>query len=140
MIVAVIDGMGGGIGAQIVTQLRQELPLDVEILALGTNAVATDRMMKARASRGASGENAIRVSIGQADFILAPIGVVVPDSLMGEVTPAIAEAIAGAPGQKLLLPINQPHFQIVGIEWKALTKQISAAIQVIRQALEDEEV
>jgi hypothetical protein len=137
MIVAVIDGMGGGIGAQIVTQLRQELPLDVEIMALGTNAVATDRMMKARASRGASGENAIRVSIGQADFILAPIGVVVPDSLMGEVTPAIAEAIAGAPGQKLLLPINQPHFQIVGIEWKALTKQISAAIQVIRQALED---
>jgi hypothetical protein len=140
MIVAVIDGMGGGIGAQIVTQLRQELPLDVEILALGTNAVATDRMMKARASRGASGENAIRVSIGQADFILAPIGVVVPNSLMGEVTPAIAEAIAGAPGQKLLLPINQPHFQIVGIEWKALTKQISAAIQVIRQALEEEEV
>jgi hypothetical protein len=137
MIVAVIDGMGGGIGAQIVTQLRQELPLDVEILALGTNAVATDRMMKARASRGASGENAIRVSIGQADFILAPIGVVVPNSLMGEVTPAIAEAIAGAPGRKLLLPINQPHFQIVGIEWKALTKQISAAIQVIRQALED---
>jgi hypothetical protein len=140
MIVAVIDGMGGGIGAQIVTQLRQELPLDVEVLALGTNAVATDRMMKARASRGASGENAIRVSIGQADFILAPIGVVVPNSLMGEVTPAIAEAIAGASGQKLLLPINQPHFQIVGIEWKALTKQISAAIQVIRQALEAEEV
>ena len=140
MIVAVIDGMGGGIGAQIVTQLRQELPLDVEVLALGTNAVATDRMMKARASRGASGENAIRVSIGQADFILAPIGVVVPNSLMGEVTPAIAEAIAGAPGHKLLLPINQPHFQIVGIEWKALTKQISAAIPVIRQALEDEEV
>ena len=140
MIVAVIDGMGGGIGAQIVTQLRQELPLDVEILALGTNAVATDRMMKARASRGASGENAIRVSIGQADFILAPIAVVVPNSLMGEVTPAIAEAIAGAPGRKLLLPINQPHFQIVGIEWKALTKQISAAIQVIRQVLEEEEV
>jgi hypothetical protein len=136
MIVAVIDGMGGGIGAQIVTQLRQELPLDVEIVALGTNAVATDRMMKARASRGASGENAIRVSIGQADFILAPIGVVVPNSLMGEVTPAIAEAIAGAPGRKLLLPINQPHFQIVGIEWKALTKQISAAIDLIRQALE----
>jgi hypothetical protein len=136
MIIAVIDGMGGGIGAQIVTQLRQELPLDVEILALGTNAVATDRMMKARASRGASGENAIRVSIGQADFILAPIAVVVSNSLMGEVTPVIAEAIAGAPGRKLLLPINQPHFEIVGIEWKALTKQISAAIDLIRQALE----
>ena len=136
MIIAVIDGMGGGIGAQIVTQLRQELPLEVEILALGANAIATEKMMKARANRGASGENAIKVSINQADFVLAPIGVVIPNSLMGEVTPAIATAIASAPGVKLLLPINQPHFEIVGIEWKALTKQISQAIEVIRQALE----
>ncbi len=136
MIVAVVDGMGGGIGAQIVTQLRQELPLELEILALGTNAVATQKMMQARASRGASGENAIRVSIVEADVILAPIGVVVPNSMMGEVSPVIAEAIAGAPGRKLLLPINQPHFEIIGIEWKALTKQISAAIEMIRQALE----
>jgi uncharacterized protein (UPF0261 family) len=136
MIIAVIDGMGGGIGTQIVTQLRQELPLDVEILALGTNAVATQKMMQSRASRGASGENAIRVSIGQADFILAPISVVVPNSMMGEITPAIAEAVAGAPGRKLFLPINQPHFEIVGIEWKALTKQILAAIAVIRQAMQ----
>jgi len=135
MVIAVIDGMGGGIGAQIVTQLRQELPLDVEILALGTNAVATQKMMQARANRGATGENAIRVSIGRADFILAPIAVIVPNSLMGEVTPLIAEAIAGAPARKLLLPINQPHFEIVGIEWKALTKQISAAIEVIRQSV-----
>ena len=135
-VIAVVDGLGGGIGAQIVTQLRQELPLDVDILALGTNAVATQKMMQARASRGASGENAIRVSIGEANVILAPIGIVVPNSMMGEITPVIAEAVAGAPGRKLLLPINQPHFEIVGIEWKALTKQISAAIEIIRQALE----
>jgi len=128
--------MGGGIGTQIVTQLRQELPLDVEIIALGTNAVATEKMMKARANRGASGENAIRVSIDQADFVLAPIGVIIPNSMLGEVTPAIAEAVANASARKLLLPINQPHFEIVGIEWKALTKQISAAIAIIRQAIE----
>jgi hypothetical protein len=138
MIIAVIDGMGGGIGAQIVTQLRQELSLEVEVMALGTNAVATDKMMRARANRGASGENAIRVSIDEADFILAPISVVVPNSLMGEVTPGIATAVASARGRKLLLPINQPHFEIIGIEWKALTKQISAAIEIIRQALETE--
>jgi len=135
MVIAVIDGLGGGIGAQIVTQLRQALPLEVEILALGTNAIATQQMMKARANRGASGENAIRVSIGLADFILAPIGVIVPNSLMGEVTPGIATAVADAPGRKLMLPINQPHFEIIGIEWKALTKQIEAAIEVIRSAL-----
>jgi hypothetical protein len=137
IVIAVIDGMGGGIGAQIVTQVREELPLDVEILALGTNAVATQKMMQARANRGASGENAIRVSIPKADVILAPIGVVVPNSMMGEITPAIAEAIASAPGRKLLLPINQPHFEIVGIDWQALTKQISAALELIRQALDD---
>jgi hypothetical protein len=131
MVIAVIDGMGGGIGAQIVTQLRQELPLEVEILALGINAIATEKMMKARANRGASGENAIKVSINRADFILAPIGVVIPNSLMGEITPAIATAVANAPGAKLLLPLNQPHFEIVGIEWKALTKQISQAIDMI---------
>ena len=140
MVIAVIDGMGGGIGAQIVTQLRQELLLDVEILALGTNAIATQKMMKAKASHGASGENAIKVCINQADFILSPIGVVVPNAIMGEITPGIATAVAGARAHKLLLPINQPHFEIVGIEWKPLTKQISAAIEVIRQALEGEEV
>ncbi len=128
-------GWVGGIGTQIVTQLRQELPLDAEILALGANAVATQKMMQARASRGASGENAICVSVNEADFILAPIGVVIPNSMMGEITPAIAAAVAGARGRKLLLPINQPHFEIVGIEWQALTKQISAAIKTIRQAL-----
>ena len=139
MVIAVIDGLGGGIGAQIVTQLRQALPLEVEILALGTNAIATQQMMKARANRGASGENAIRVSVGLADFILAPIGVIVPNSLMGEVTPGIATAVADAPGRKLMLPINQPHFEIIGIEWKALTKQIEAAIEIIRASLLPEE-
>jgi hypothetical protein len=136
MIVGVIDGMGGGIGEQIVTQLRQELSTDVEIVALGTNAIATQKMMQARANRGCSGENAICVSVNLADFILAPIGVVIPNSMMGEITPAIATAVAGARGRKLLLPINQPHFEIVGIEWKALTKQISAAIEIISQEIE----
>jgi hypothetical protein len=133
--IAVVDGMGGGIGTQIVTQIRKELPLDVEIIALGTNAVATDKMMRAKANRGASGENAIRVSINSADFIVAPIGVTVPHSMMGEITPPIAEAIATARGHKLFLPINQPHFEIVGIEWKALTKQISQAIEMIRERI-----
>jgi len=137
MVIAVVDGMGGGIGAQIVSQLRQELSLEVEILALGTNAIATQKMMQARATQGASGENAIRVSIGRADFVLAPIGVVVPNAMMGEITPEIAAAVAGAPARKLLLPINQPLFEIVGIEWKPLTKQISTAIDVIRQSQAD---
>ncbi len=137
MIIAVIDGMGGGIGAQIVTQLRAALPPDIEIWALGSNAVATQKMMQARASRGATGENAIRMSASKADFILAPIGAVVPNAMMGEITPAIAEAIANAPGRKLLIPINQPHFDIIGVQWKPLAQQIDEAIEKLRQLLED---
>ncbi|MCL5110395.1 MAG: DUF3842 family protein [Chloroflexi bacterium] len=132
MIIAVIDGMGGGIGAQIVTQLREEISLEVEIIALGTSAIATDKMMRARASRGASGENAIRVSIDLADVVLGPIGIVIPNSMMGEVTPAIAQAVADARGVKLLLPISQPHLQIVGVEQRPLAKQITVAIQAIK--------
>lgn len=125
--------MGGGIGAQIVTQLRQELPLETEIIALGTSAIATDKMMRARASRGASGENAIKVSINLADVVLGPIGIVIPNSMMGEVTPAIAESVANARGLKLLLPISQPHLEIVGVEAKPLTKLINAGIQIIKE-------
>jgi len=134
VIVAVIDGLGGGIGAQIVGQLRQALPQQ-DILALGTNALATEKMLKAGASRGASGENAIRVCVRQAAFILAPIGVVVPNLMLGEITPAMAEAVAGAPGRKLLLPINQPHFEIVGVEARPLAQQIAAAVETVRQAV-----
>jgi len=137
MIIAVIDGMGGGIGAQLVTRLREALPAEVEIWALGCNAVATQRMMQARANRGATGENAIRVSAAKADFILAPIGAVVPNAMMGEITPAIAEAIANAPGRKLLIPINQPHFEIIGVEWKPLAQHIDEAIEKLRHLLED---
>jgi len=137
MIIAVVDGMGGGIGAQIVTQLREALPAEVEIWALGSNAVATQKMMQARANRGATGENAIRVSASKADFILAPIGAVVPNAMMGEITPAIAEAIANAPGRKLLIPINQPHFEIIGVQWKQLAQHIDEAIGKLRQLLED---
>jgi len=137
MIIAVIDGMGGGIGAQIVTQLRAALPAEVEIWALGSNAVATQKMMQARANRGATGENAIRVSANRADFILAPIGALIPNAMMGEITPAIAEAIANAPGRKLLIPINQPHFEIVGVQWKPLAQHIDEAIEKLRQLLKD---
>ena len=90
-------------------------------------------MMRARASRGASGENAIRVSVNLADAIVGPIGIAIPDSMMGEVTPAIAQSVATARALKLLLPISQPHLEIVGVEARPLTKQISVAIAIIKE-------
>jgi hypothetical protein len=100
----------------------------MSLIALGTNAVATQRMVEAGADRGASGENAIRVSVGEADFIVGPIGVVLPNAMMGEVTPVIAAAVLAARGKKLLLPLNQPHVTIVGMAQKNVTDLISEAI------------
>ena len=93
MIIAVIDGMGGGIGAQVVSALREELPSYVEVYALGTNSIATSAMMKAHANKGATGENAIIVSSKKANIIVSPISIVMPNSMMGEVTSSIKDTI-----------------------------------------------
>jgi len=135
MTVMVIDGVGGGIGAQIVQRLRKEGVHDLSVIALGTNAVATQKMVDAGADRGASGENAIRVSVATADYIMGPIGIVLPNAMMGEVTPVIAESVLAALGKKLLLPLNQPHITIVGMEQKNVNDLISDAIEELHKLI-----
>jgi len=134
--VVVIDGVGGGIGAQIVERLRKEALPGLSVVALGTNAVATQRMVNAGADKGASGENAVRVSIGFADYIIGPIGIVLPNAMMGEVTPAMAEAVFNSRGKKLLLPLNQPHFEIVGIGQRNVNDLITDAILALKRMLQ----
>ncbi|MBN2169433.1 MAG: DUF3842 family protein [Actinobacteria bacterium] len=135
MIIAAVDGMGGSIGAQIVILLRQALPEDVEIMALGTNALATSNMMKAKATRGATGENAIEYSINEADIIMGSLSIVVPNSMMGEVTPKIATAIASAKGRKILLPISNPPLEIIGTVKKPLQALIKDSIEIAKEEL-----
>lgn len=132
MIVTVIDGMGGSIGNQIVKLLRQFLPEDTDIIALGTNAAATGNMMKARATRGATGENAIVVSVPEADLIMGSLSIVIPNSMMGEITPVIATAVASAPGRKMLLPLTNPPLDIIGMTRKPLQQLIREAIAEIK--------
>jgi hypothetical protein len=102
MRICVIDGQGGGIGSTIIRKLREVFDESVEIIALGTNAIATVQMLKARANRGASGENAIVRTVSQADLVVAPVGIVMAHAMMGEVTPKIAEAVAACPAKKFL--------------------------------------
>ena len=128
MVIAVIDGMGGGLGAQIITQLAPQVGNDTEIIALGANALATNNMVRAGATRGATGENALRVSLRKADVILGPIGIVIPNAMMGEITPAMAETVASADGKKILIPVSQSHFEIVGLESRPLVTQIREAV------------
>ncbi|MHB9111672.1 MAG: DUF3842 family protein [Thermoleophilia bacterium] len=134
-VIAVIDGMGGNIGRQIVSQLRLKLPAEIEIVVFGTNSAATANMMKARASRGATGENAIRVSINQADIILAPVASVIPNSYMGELTPGIAEAIAISRAEKILLPLSQFQFHFVGVNRQPLPHLMEEALTRIKEIL-----
>jgi hypothetical protein len=131
--IVIIDGMGGGIGVQLIGKLKDMVDTDAEIIALGTNAVATERMVKAGAHRGAAGENAIRVSVSAGDYILGPIGIVIPDSLMGEITPAMAQAILAAPGERILLPLQQEHFFIAGLEQLPLSGMIDKALAIFRE-------
>lgn len=131
--IVVIDGMGGGIGTQLVSQIRQELEGQVEILALGTNSLATSMMIKAGAQRGATGENAIRVNIREADCIVGPLGIIIPDALMGEITPVIAHLVASTSCPKLLLPVNQTHVEIIGLEPGPLNILIKEAVSRLKE-------
>ena len=133
MIIAVIDGMGGGIGAQIVSSLREELPTYVEIYALGTNSIATSSMMKAHANKGATGENAIVVSAKKANIIVAPISVIIHNSMMGEVTCNISEAIADSEALKILLPIMPENVELVGLEGKPLALLVKDSVNLIKK-------
>jgi len=100
MNIAVVDGMGGGIGSQIISLLRQDLPSDVKIYALGTNSAATSNMMKEKANKGATGENSIAFVVNKVDVIVGSLGIIIPNSMLGEITPGIAKAIASCNAKK----------------------------------------
>jgi hypothetical protein len=135
--IAVIDGMGGGIGVQLIDKLKDLIDRDTELIALGTNAVAVERMIRAGAHRGAAGENALRVSVKTADIITGPIGIVIPNSMMGEVTAAMAEAILDAPGERILLPLQNDHFTLAGVESQPLAKAVEKAAELIGERLNE---
>jgi hypothetical protein len=133
--VIVVDGMGGGIGAQLVARIRKDVKTDIALLALATNAVAAERMVDAGASKGASGENAFRVTLPEADVVLGPLGIVLPNAMMGEMTPAMAEAVFASRAKKILLPLAQSHLLVVGLAERNVAELIDEAIAALSKAL-----
>jgi hypothetical protein len=113
--ICVIDGQGGGIGSAVIKKLKERLGETVQIIALGTNAIATAQMLKVGANSGASGENAIVQTSAKADIIIGPIGILIAHAMMGELTPRMAEAVAASPARKILLPLTQENIEVVGI-------------------------
>lgn len=132
MRIAVIDGQGGGMGKAIVEKFRKEFENKIEIVALGTNSSATSLMLRAGANEGATGENAIVYNAGKVDLILGPIGIICANSLLGELTPRMAEAIAESPAKKVLIPLNRCNIIVAGIENKPLPHYIDDAVETVK--------
>ncbi len=138
MVIAVVDGQGGGIGKAIVEKLRQTFGNELNILALGTNALATSLMIKAGANEGASGENAIVVNAATADILIGSIGIIVANAMLGELTPNMAQAISSTKALKILIPLNRCNIEIAGIKKQPLPHSIDDAMVVLKDYLEGE--
>lgn len=132
--ITVIDGQGGKMGKSIIEQLKKQFPQQ-EILAIGTNNTATAAMLKAGADFGATGENPVIVAARDSDLIIGPIGIVIADSLYGEVTPAMAVAVGQSQARQLLMPVNRCNHQVVGCGNISLNEIISLVIEEVRKFL-----
>jgi len=129
MKILVVDAQGGGIGKQLVLAIKEHIS-GAEITAVGTNSAATAVMLKAGATHAATGENAVVVAAKKADIIVGPVGIVIADSLYGEVTPKMATAIAQSNAKRILIPFNQCDNIIVGVNC-TISQQINNVIDQI---------
>lgn len=130
--VLVIDGQGGGLGRQLVSALAAACP-EAELTAVGTNSLAANAMLKAGASRAATGENAVVVNCRHADIIVGPIGIVIADALLGEITPAMAAAVCQSGARRVLVPINHCENYVVGVPDQPVSQLVAAAAQKVKE-------
>jgi hypothetical protein len=127
-VVAVIDGQGGGFGAALIKELRLRFGEALEIWALGANSSATSAMMKAKANRGATGENALVCSLPKVSAIMGPIAVTWANAMMGEISPAMAAAVTSAPAPKVLIPLSQEGVILAGFRSEPLPHLVGEAV------------
>ena len=128
MNILVIDAQGGGIGRQVIAAVRKAYP-EIRVTAVGTNSIATAAMLKAGANEAATGENAVVVCCRKADVIVGPVGIVIADALLGEITPAMSTAIGQANAKKLLIPVNHCNNIVVGVADLSMQKLVEAVVQ-----------
>jgi len=133
MRIAVVDGQGGGIGKHIVQELRKAFGDSVEILALGTNSAATSLMLRAGANEGATGENAIIQNASKVEVITGTIAILAAHSMLGELTPGMAEAIGKSKAVKFLLPLNRVGINVVGVKDEPLPHQIADLVKQLKR-------
>lgn len=124
--IMIMDGQGGGVGRSLVEALSARYP-EAELIAVGTNAMATANMMKGGCAQGATGENAVVCNAREADVIVGPIGIIMANAMLGEVTPRMAEAVSSSSARILLIPMNRCNAQVMGLENKKLGDYIREA-------------
>jgi Domain of unknown function (DUF3842) len=136
--ICVIDGQGGGIGATLIKYLKAAYGESIELIGLGTNAIAAAQMLKAGANRAASGENAIARTAGSADVIVGPIAIGWANAMLGEITPRMAEAVMSVPVPKIFLPLSQEPVTIVGVATEPLPHLVQELVdEKIKEVLHD---
>ena len=126
--ICVIDGQGGGIGATLIKYLKEAFGESIELIGLGTNAIASAQMLKAGANRGASGENAVVRTVGTADLVVGPISITWANAMLGEVTPKMAEAVMSSTAPKILLPFTQESVVLVGVVSESLPHMVHCVV------------
>lgn len=131
MEILIIDGQGGGMGRQLVSEIKRALP-DALVRGVGTNTAATEAMRKAGADITATGENAVLVGARKAQVIVGPVGMVIADALHGEITPKMARAVGQSDAVRILIPVNQCENLIAGVEEQPLGRLIDSAISLIK--------
>ena len=136
MVFLVIDGQGGRLGKLLIEGIRREFPA-AEILAVGTNAMATATMLKAGADEAATGENAVIVASRRADVITGPIGIVIADAMLGEVTPKMAVAVGQSRGVRVLIPMNKCDNLVAGVTLQPVGSLAEDAVLKIKEAVKN---
>ena len=134
MNILVMDAQGGGIGKQVVTAGRTRFP-DVTITAVGTNAAATTAMLRAGADEGATGENAAVVCCRRADVIIGPVGIVIADALLGEVTPRMAVAVGQSAAKRILIPVNHCANFIAGVADMSVGRLVDSVVTELEKTV-----
>ena len=137
MKIVVIDGQGGRLGRLLVEGVKARLP-QAQVYALGTNTVATAAMLKAGADFGATGENPVLRGVTDADGVLGPVGVVVANAILGEVTPAMAEAVGSCRAKKFLIPMNSCGVLVAGVEEQPLPSYVAQAVEALAAELKND--
>lgn len=134
MNILVIDAQGGGLGRQLVAAIKTNYPA-LTVTAVGTNSLATSAMLKAGADQTATGENAVAVNCRRADIIVGPVGIVIADALLGEITPAMATAVGQSTATRVLIPINHCDNIIAGVSELSMGKLLKSAMERIGEVL-----